>query len=466
MVLGRLGLLPYTQTRMRPFPLLVGLGLVGLPAPAGADWDLRIAEVFPSDEAGVRKEFRLGEGPVFLTVRVKAQGSGGGAYDLEVELAGRKHVFAAQPPVNGIASFVWSPGFGAHVGLPFRVRVVPQATLAIKPGGDLSSEGTIKPVPPEDAEWYAPRLYEVRQRWSASFASGSPTELVVAAPIIADGLHQRVQTWTKDDRSEMVRVAPHDSPVLRIEARSEFGSPIAMEQRACVRVASFRVNPALMDVAWKSYETLPFDVRPYLVGPPPREGEKAALDALFAVALPDSIRSTLPPRETAERLFMATVGALQYDVEGHAKVSEALRDQVALCEAYAETYVRLLRMARIPARVVNGWVTDGSSGLKSKLEAHSWVEVWFVGAGWIPQDPTFADTAAPGATVPFYFYTVPDMNRRIAVSYNVPYRLREGLEAVGLVGPTHWYRFEGEDPKPVIERLLTIEPLEPAKGRG
>lgn len=451
---------------MRAPLLALGLALAGLPLSAGADWNLRLAEVYASDETGARREFRLGEGPVFLTIRVKGEGSGSGAYDLEVELAGRKQVFADQKPENGTASFVWSPGFGAHANLPYRVRLVPDATLKLKPAGELSAEGAVKPIVPEDVEWYAPRVYEVRQRWSATFASATPTELLVATPVLTDALHQRVRTWTKDGRSELLRVAPSDSPVLRVEATSGFDAPIAVEQRATVRVSSYRVNPALMDSPWKAYDALPFDVRPHIANPEPGEGEKAALDALYASAIPEDAANKLSPRETAERLFMATLGALQYDAEGHAKVVEALRDKVAVCEAYAETYARLLRMAHIPARIVNGWVADGTGGPKPPLDAHSWVEVWFVGAGWVPQDPTFADTAAPGATVPFFFYTVPDMNRRIAVSYNVPYRIREGLQPVGLVGPTHWYRFEGPDPKPAIERIFTIEPLDASVRRG
>ncbi|MCW5941287.1 MAG: transglutaminase domain-containing protein [Fimbriimonadaceae bacterium] len=447
--------------------LAVGVGIAWLPGSVWADWDLRVTEVFASDETGARREFRLGEGPVFLTVRVKCQGTGAGTYDLDVELAGKRHTFADQKPENGAtASFVWSPGFNAHVALPYRVRLTPRVESAARSRPEEASTGEIKPVYPEEIEWYGPRQYEIRQRWSASFPAAKPTEVVVAVPVIAPGLHQQVQTWTKDERSVLARLAPIDLPVLRLDTSSGFDSPVVVEQRATVRVRSFRVNPGLLEADWKAYEALPYDVRPFQANPEPREGERAALDSLFASALPEGGRDRLSPRETAERLFMATLGALQYDAEGHAKVVEALRDKVAVCEAYAETYARLLRMAHIPVRVVNGWIADGAGGPKPPLDAHSWVEVWFVGAGWVPQDPTFADTAAPGATVPFYFYTVPDMNRRIAVSYNVPYKLREGLEPVGLVGPAHWYRFEGNDPKPVIDRVFTIEPLEPATRKG
>ena len=63
----------------------------------------------------------------------------------------------------------------------------------------------------------------------------------------------------------------------------------------------------------------------------------------------------------------------------------------------------LLRMAGVPARVVTGF-SSGSLDTKTKeyvvrdLDAHSWVEVWFRGIGWVTFDPTPA--AAPPRSQP------------------------------------------------------------------
>ena len=65
----------------------------------------------------------------------------------------------------------------------------------------------------------------------------------------------------------------------------------------------------------------------------------------------------------------------------------------------------LLRMAGIPARVATGF-TSGALDRKAKeyvvrdLDAHSWVEVWFPGYGWVTFDPTpaAAPPRSPGAT--------------------------------------------------------------------
>jgi hypothetical protein len=58
----------------------------------------------------------------------------------------------------------------------------------------------------------------------------------------------------------------------------------------------------------------------------------------------------------------------------------------------------MLRMMGIPSRVVTGF-SPGSFNRETReyrvrdLDAHSWVEVYFTGIGWVPFDPT--PTAAP-----------------------------------------------------------------------
>jgi len=69
------------------------------------------------------------------------------------------------------------------------------------------------------------------------------------------------------------------------------------------------------------------------------------------------------------------------------------------CQQYSGSMALLLRMAGIPARVSTGF-TSGSLDSKTReyivrdLDAHSWVEVWYKGIGWVTFDPTPA-TAPP-----------------------------------------------------------------------
>lgn len=70
------------------------------------------------------------------------------------------------------------------------------------------------------------------------------------------------------------------------------------------------------------------------------------------------------------------------------------------CEYFASALAVMLRAANIPSRVVTGFVggvENPVSGwhLFRASDAHSWVEAWVDGAGWITLDPTPPDPNAP-----------------------------------------------------------------------
>jgi len=73
--------------------------------------------------------------------------------------------------------------------------------------------------------------------------------------------------------------------------------------------------------------------------------------------------------------------------------------QGGYCQQFSGAMALLLRMAGVPTRVVTGF-TSGSLDTKTKeyvvrdLDAHSWVEVWFRGIGWVTFDPTPASAPA------------------------------------------------------------------------
>jgi len=68
------------------------------------------------------------------------------------------------------------------------------------------------------------------------------------------------------------------------------------------------------------------------------------------------------------------------------------------CQQFSGAMALLLRMAGIPARVASGFTSgsrdeDTGEYVVRDFDAHSWVEVWFPGIGWVTRDPTPA--AAP-----------------------------------------------------------------------
>ena len=65
------------------------------------------------------------------------------------------------------------------------------------------------------------------------------------------------------------------------------------------------------------------------------------------------------------------------------------------CEHYAYSFVAMLRMAEIPARIVAGYQGGEVNPLNNtvvvrQFDAHAWAEVWFLGDGWVRVDPTAA----------------------------------------------------------------------------
>lgn len=65
------------------------------------------------------------------------------------------------------------------------------------------------------------------------------------------------------------------------------------------------------------------------------------------------------------------------------------------CEHYASTFVILMRLADIPARIVAGyqggeWNPTGEHLIVRQSDAHAWTEVWLDDRGWVRIDPTSA----------------------------------------------------------------------------
>lgn len=70
------------------------------------------------------------------------------------------------------------------------------------------------------------------------------------------------------------------------------------------------------------------------------------------------------------------------------------------CEYFATAMVILLREAGVPSRIVNGFLggtpnEHGNFYLVRESDAHSWVEVYFPGHGWVSFDPTPEGGDAP-----------------------------------------------------------------------
>ena len=76
-----------------------------------------------------------------------------------------------------------------------------------------------------------------------------------------------------------------------------------------------------------------------------------------------------------------------------------LESRAGYCQHFSAGMALLLRMGGVPARVATGFSPGGYSKRKQAwivrdTDAHSWVEAWFEGYGWITLDPTPSQTPA------------------------------------------------------------------------
>lgn len=88
---------------------------------------------------------------------------------------------------------------------------------------------------------------------------------------------------------------------------------------------------------------------------------------------------------------------IQYDLNAASHdAAWTFHNKRGTCENYAHLSLALLRSVGIPARYVNGYLTDGEIAASSSLSSysyrwdagpHSWIEVYYPDIGWVPYEP-------------------------------------------------------------------------------
>lgn len=134
----------------------------------------------------------------------------------------------------------------------------------------------------------------------------------------------------------------------------------------------------------------------------------ADLPPTFYLQIPAKIRDALTPlasglagkqvSQTARSVESFLKSRFSYTdspgkVEGDPTLYFLFHSKAGHCEYFASAMVLLLRTLGIPSRVVGGyaggeWNEMGRYYLVRNSDAHTWVEVWIQGRGWVPFDPT------------------------------------------------------------------------------
>ncbi len=120
-------------------------------------------------------------------------------------------------------------------------------------------------------------------------------------------------------------------------------------------------------------------------------GPVARLSEQLTAGAPTSYDAVL----AVERHFQEDFSYSEEPASGTRPLRTFLLDtRTGYCQQYSGAMALMLRMAGIPARVVSGF-SPGAPDLDEDglftvrdTDAHSWVEVYFVGIGWVPFDPT------------------------------------------------------------------------------
>jgi protein-glutamine gamma-glutamyltransferase len=130
------------------------------------------------------------------------------------------------------------------------------------------------------------------------------------------------------------------------------------------------------------------------------------------------------------------------------------------CEYFASAMAVMLRTLGIPSRVVNGFRTGEFNDLTSQYlvrasNAHSWVEAYFPGYGWISFDPT---PSAPVQThtgwgrAMLYLDALDSFWREWIVNYDVSHQHTLGQQATR--NTLEWFRDSQEWSRREYQRLL------------
>jgi transglutaminase-like putative cysteine protease len=253
------------------------------------------------------------------------------------------------------------------------------------------------------------------------------------------GQFLRQEIFLEPISSEVVFAAPR---VLRLTMAT---SMLAMDDMGAVSVSSpgarlrYTVESEV-EGPWVQGATLRRSVPPLDANQLQRYLQLPAL----APAIPALARQVAGPSQTPEEIahrveeFLRTKFRYTLDIERVSKL-DPLQEflfvrRAGHCEYFAAAMAVMLRTLGVPSRVVNGfqrgeWNPYGQYYIVRYYDAHSWVEAFMPGAGWVTFDPTpraMVDTRSSQRPTLLYL----DSLRLQWHRYVVNWTLRDQIRAV------------------------------------
>ncbi len=122
---------------------------------------------------------------------------------------------------------------------------------------------------------------------------------------------------------------------------------------------------------------------------PKLEASKVDTGAPAIIALDNRVAgSASSPYQRALDLFNWVVYHIRYNysLKSSGSALATLNSREGICSNIAELYVGMLRTDHIPARLIDGYVTNNGAGQSG---FHQWVEFYLPHTGWVVADPTW-----------------------------------------------------------------------------
>ena len=97
------------------------------------------------------------------------------------------------------------------------------------------------------------------------------------------------------------------------------------------------------------------------------------------------------PYEVALRFCQYVYDNFEY-IKGVTTVETTLDEiwklKAGVCQDFAHLLMEMLRMVKIPARYVSGYICTGRNGMRGEGATHAWAEAYIPDYGWLGIDPT------------------------------------------------------------------------------
>jgi len=242
------------------------------------------------------------------------------------------------------------------------------------------------------------------------------------------------------DRTLSIDLTPIDPPVVFLPRDTVAFEPIRDPEllRRPPRILAgpedqFQyVNPAERGLRYRVY---------YAATTQPTEIALSSLDRARYTALPPSITprvaalaarwsaAATSPLERAKAIEAELRRAYRYDLESPSGLAENPLDHFLFesrrghCEFYSTAMAILLRTVGVPTRNVTGFASGtynrfGGFYAVRQGDAHSWVEVFIDGSGWIRFDPTPTAAAEPRSELAGAFAVLRELVEAAAQGWN------------------------------------------------